>query len=56
MPTTDDHVARLLDRSTLEAVDVLADRIKASREALLAHLATRGLEITLQEIESAADR
>lgn len=55
MPTPD-PVARLLETQVLQAVDVMADRIKASREALLAHLATRGLEITLQEIEAAADR
>ena len=47
-----DPVARLLEPQMLQAVDVLAARINASREALLAHLATRGLEVTLQETEA----
>ena len=54
MPATPDAVARLLDPQVLEAVEVMADRLKVSREAALAYFATRGLEATLQDLEAAA--
>lgn len=56
MPATTDAAARLLDPQVLEAVEVMAGRLKVSREAALAYFATRGLEMTLREIEAAEDR